>query len=127
VTPPARAAGSTVLLTDGELIATTVSNARTFLGRLRGFLGRRRVSGHEAVWLEGVRTVHSFGVFTTLDLAFVDRGGRILTTRRLRPCRLARGPLGTTATVEFAAGRLAAAGVGPGHRLERRLVPGGGS
>lgn len=127
MTRRARTAGPTVLLTGGHVLATSVRDARTFRARLRGFLGRRRVGSHEAVWLEGVRTVHSFGVFTTLDLAFVDAGGRVLAARRLRPCRLARGPRGTAATVEFAAGRLAAAGVGPGDRLEARPAAGGRS
>ena len=88
--------------------------------RMRGLLGRPQLGEAEALLLEPCSSVHSFGMAYALDLVYVDRGGSVCKmVHRLRPGRFSAS-LGAYATIEFAAGRLAATGIKMGDRLQWR-------
>jgi hypothetical protein len=97
-----------------------VWRARSAWERLRGLLGRRPLAGDEALLLERCASVHTFGMGYPIDLAFLDREGRVLRiVAAVKPRRVALRP-GARATLEMAAGAAAALGLRPGDRLEWR-------
>ena len=85
--------------------------------RMRGLLGRARLGEDEALLLEPCRSVHSFGMRYALDLVYVDRRGCVCKlVYGLLPGRFSAS-LEAYATVEFAAGVLAATGIKLGDIL----------
>jgi uncharacterized membrane protein (UPF0127 family) len=85
--------------------------------RARGLLGRKPLDTQEALLLEPCWLVHTFGMRYALDLAFVDRKGRI---RKLaygvRPGRIAGSP-GSRQTIECRAGVLEPLALKVGDRV----------
>jgi uncharacterized membrane protein (UPF0127 family) len=104
----------------GGCVVPRVWRASNAWERLRGLLGRRPLAPDEALLLERCNSVHTFGMGYPIDLAFLDRDGRVLrVVPRVRPLRIA-ARLGARATLEMAAGAAEALGVRPGARLEWR-------
>jgi hypothetical protein len=88
--------------------------------RLRGLLGRAPLGPDEALLIEPCSSVHTFGMRYPIDLAYLDRHGRVLrVVPRVRPRRLSARP-GARATLEMAAGAAEVLGLRPGERLEWR-------
>jgi uncharacterized membrane protein (UPF0127 family) len=106
------------LVVDGRVRAP-VEVAPGFRARQRGLLGRDGLTG--ALWLAPCRQVHTFGMRFAIDVAYVDRRGRVLAVHRMRPGRLARPHLRARAVVEAEAGAFAAWNLAPGSavRVER--------
>ncbi|MEZ5321863.1 MAG: DUF192 domain-containing protein [Microthrixaceae bacterium] len=73
------------LVRDGEVLAS-VEVATGAGARARGLLGRDGLDG--AMWLPGVKSVHSFGMRFDLDVAFVDADGLVFKTVLLRRNRI---------------------------------------
>lgn len=86
------------------VFSVRVLMAECLADRLRGLLGREPITDRYALWISPCCLVHTFGMRAAIDLAFVDRRGRIVRTcadvapGRVRGCAAARGVL------EFAAG-----------------------
>jgi uncharacterized membrane protein (UPF0127 family) len=73
------------IVRDGEVLATAeVADSRR--ARRRGVCGRDSLDG--ALVLRPCRHVHTFGVRFPLDVAFVDRFGRVLRVATLRRRRI---------------------------------------
>lgn len=107
----------------GRTALVGVDLAASPLARLRGWIGRRPATGEAALWLAGVRAIHTFGLRGPVDVVFVDAHGQVLEVRsRVVPRRLVVGPCGTRATVELPPGDAARLGIAPGDRL--RLAAG---
>ena len=88
--------------------------------RVRGLLGRPPLGAGEALVLEPCASVHTFGMRYALDLAFLDRDGRICKVAYgVAPGRLA-GSFAARATVELAAGMLEASGLKLGDAIDWR-------
>ncbi len=85
--------------------------------RMRGLLGRPPLQADEALWIEPCRLVHTFGMRYPLDLAFVDRSGRVCKIDRdVPPGRLA-GSVAARSTLELKAGALTDTGLRVGDRI----------
>ncbi len=79
--------------------------------RMRGLLGRPRLGNHEALLLEPCASVHCLGMRYALDLAYIDREGRICKlVHGLKPWRFSAS-LQAHATLELAEGGLVASGI----------------
>jgi uncharacterized membrane protein (UPF0127 family) len=52
--------------------------ADTYLSRLRGLLGRKRLGGNHGLLLKRCAAVHTIGMHYPLDLVFMDKTGRVL-------------------------------------------------
>jgi uncharacterized membrane protein (UPF0127 family) len=102
------------LLVDGTPVAP-VEVARTHAERSRGLLGRDGVDG--ALWIHRCRQVHTFRMRFAIDVAHVDRSGRVLAVRTMSPGRLGPLVLRSRAVVETEAGTLQAWGVRVGSTL----------
>ncbi|MFF4970770.1 DUF192 domain-containing protein [Streptomyces sp. NPDC001083] len=60
--------------------------AESARARRRGLLGRDGIEG--ALLLGPASAVHTLGMRFTIDVAYLDRGLRVLAVRRMRPGRL---------------------------------------
>jgi uncharacterized membrane protein (UPF0127 family) len=88
--------------------------------RTRGLLGRPPLKPDEGMLINDCRLVHTLGMAYDLDLAFIDRHGKVRKlVSGLRPARAA-GSLGACATLELAPGTLSRIGVREGDTLEWR-------
>ena len=105
------------LVRDGEVLAAveTPAGAR---GRMRGLLGREGIDG--VMVLAPCRNVHTFGMRFTIDVAFCDRDGMVLTMRTLRPRRVSPYVRRSAMALEARAGSFARWNLRPGDHLELR-------
>lgn len=106
--------GDEVLLVDGRpaapLLVLTDRAARR-----RGLLGSAGVQG--AVWFEPCSSVHCVGMAYAIDVALLDRRGRVIRVRTLRPGRMTAPSLRVRTVVEAAAGTMGSWGVRRGAVL----------
>src|SRR4029079_16891442 len=101
-----RAAGS------GVGLGTRIRLANPWWTRFRGLLGTATLAEGEGLLIEPCRGVHMFGMKYPIDVAFLDRAGRVVgICHRLAPG--ARSPFVRAArsALELPAGTLAAAGI----------------
>jgi uncharacterized membrane protein (UPF0127 family) len=103
----------------GEIVATRVERARTFVDRAVGLLTRARVRPDEGLWIEPCDAIHTIGMRAAIDVIFLDREQRVL---RLCPAipsfRLAVVCRGARSVVELGAGALELVDVLVGDRLD---------
>lgn len=98
--------GPRVLLCDGRAVSP-LAVAETSRDRRRGLLGTSSVDG--ALWITRCPSVHMMGMRYPIDVAVVDRDGRVLHLDTLRPfVGMTRFRLRASATIEAAAGSMAA-------------------
>ena len=103
------------LLCDDRVVAPAAL-ADTAGSRRKGLLGTDAVEG--ALWITKCPSVHMMGMRYPIDVAVVDRDGRVLKVATLKPWVGGTRPrLKATATIEAPAGALATWGVGVGSRL----------
>ncbi len=110
-----------VLVVDGIEVAP-VEVAATRRTRGRGLLGRSGIDG--VLWLPGVRSVHTVGMRFALDVAWLDRTGRVLRTASLRPGRLSAWIPRAAGVVEAEQGRFERWGLVVGARTDLVRSPG---
>ena len=64
--------------------------ADTWPKRARGWLGRRVIHAHEALWLKRCAFIHTFGMSCAIGVFFLDRNGCVLkVSPSVAPDRLA--------------------------------------
>lgn len=94
------------LFIDGRPAGVRVGLADRWHQRARGLLGVSRLDDPAGLWITPCNSVHMLGMRIPLDVAFVDRSGRILKlVPRLAPWRFA-ACFGAHAAVELRAGLL---------------------
>jgi uncharacterized membrane protein (UPF0127 family) len=91
------------ILCDGRAVASA-KVASTAAARRRGLLGQNRCEG--ALVLPGVRQVHTVGMRFAIDVAWVDRRGRVLRVGRLEPCQVSRVVWKAATVIEATAGSM---------------------
>lgn len=96
----------------------SIHRADTFAARLLGLLARPRLQRGEGLYLAPCASVHTVGMRYDIDVAFVDRTGRVMKlVPMLKPYRAA-GCWGAHAAIELAAGEAARLGIEEGSRLD---------
>ncbi|MDF3292082.1 MULTISPECIES: DUF192 domain-containing protein [Streptomyces] len=90
--------------------------AASYRARTRGLLGRDGIEG--ALLLTPASGVHTFRMGFPIDVAYLDRGLRVLAVRTMPPGRLGLPRPRSRHVLEAAAGALAGWGVRPGAVLE---------
>lgn len=83
--------------------------------RMRGLLGRDGVDG--ALLLTPASSVHTFRMRFAVDVAYLDRGLRVLAVRTMPPGRLGAPRPRARHVLEAGAGAMARWGLRPGTRL----------
>jgi uncharacterized membrane protein (UPF0127 family) len=110
-----RAAPVTGRLLVDERDVATVEVARTAGTRRRGLLGRTGLEG--GFWLEPCHQVHTIRMRFAIDVAYLDRRGRVMLVRTLPPGRIGPWRFRARTVLETEAGALETWGVGPGARV----------
>ena len=88
--------------------------------RLVGLLGRSGLDEGDGLWLEPCDSVHMLGMRFPIDVAFLDREGRVLrTAESLRPWRATWPVRGARCALELPAGTLRRTGTQAGDQLLR--------
>lgn len=107
--------GDRTLLRDGQPVAP-LAVADSTASRRKGLLGTDSVEG--ALWITRCPSVHMVGMRYPIDVAVVDRAGRVLRVATLRPwLGLTRFRLRASATIEASAGAMGEWGVHEGSVL----------
>jgi hypothetical protein len=102
---------------DGRPVVARCYRATTAWGRLIGLLGTPDLTADEALWLEPCRSVHTWGMRSGLDIAFLDSEGRVVAVHgNVRPGQMLRHR-GSRTVVETAPGALADIPIGAVLRL----------
>jgi uncharacterized protein len=90
--------------------------AETSAARGRGLLGTDGIEG--ALWITKCRSVHMIGMRYPIDVAVVDRAGKVLRVKTLRPWTGGTWWIrGASATIEAPAGAMQQWGISVGSRL----------
>ncbi|MEV7287195.1 DUF192 domain-containing protein [Streptomyces sp. NPDC093252] len=97
-------------------VSVPVEVARSYRARTRGLLGRDGVEG--ALLLTPAGSVHTFGMRFAIDVAYLDRGLRVLAVRTMAPGRLGLPRLRSRHVLEAEAGAMEGWGVRVGVRVE---------
>ncbi|AEW96246.1 MULTISPECIES: DUF192 domain-containing protein [Streptomycetaceae] len=93
--------------------------AASYRARTRGLLGQDGLAG--ALLLTPASGVHTFRMRFAIDVAYLDRGLRVLAVRTMRPGRLGRPRLRARHVLEAPAGAMAGWGLRPGAVV--RITP----
>ncbi|HWS16083.1 MAG TPA: DUF192 domain-containing protein, partial [Candidatus Methylomirabilis sp.] len=64
--------------TRGTVLGSSVRTASTFLSRLAGLLGADAIAEGEGLWIVPCRCVHTLGMRSPVDVAFLDAGGVVV-------------------------------------------------
>lgn len=110
-----------VLLPDGPegAKAIRVVAASAWVNRRSGLLNHLGLLPGTGLWLKGAKSVHTRGMQFAVDVVFIGRDGVVLRiASHVNPGQRSRGPAGTAATLELAAGEAAALLITIGARLE---------
>lgn len=99
------------------IASLNIRHAETFVARLFGLLARARLREDEALFLAPCSSVHTVGMRYSIDVAFVDRSGRVLKLiENLKPLRAA-WCFGAYGAVELMAGGARRHGIRNGSLL----------
>lgn len=106
---------------EGREVAARVEVAGSFLRRGLGLMLRGELPPGHGLMITPCNSIHMFFMRFPLDVAFLDRDGRVLRVLHgIRPWRVSSIVRGARSVLELPAGTLSAAGVEPGTVL--RLV-----
>jgi uncharacterized membrane protein (UPF0127 family) len=90
-------------LTRSQILGTAVPVATRLPARLLGLALMRRERAGPGLFIPNCRSVHTFGMFFSLDIAFLDAERHVIELRRdVAPGRIARCP-GADAVLEMPA------------------------
>jgi uncharacterized membrane protein (UPF0127 family) len=62
----------------GEIVATRVQPAASWVERAIGLLTRREVRPDEGLWIEPCSAIHTIGMRVPIDVIFLDKAKRII-------------------------------------------------
>ena len=108
---------------DGVVLARRVAVADSWWRRLLGLHGRPPLAEGEGLLLVPCRAVHMLGMRYPIDVAFLDREGRVVAVHAaLGPGQRTGWHRAAEVALEVPAGTLGRAAIRPGDRLEWREV-----
>ncbi|MBA0051324.1 DUF192 domain-containing protein [Streptomyces sp. AJS327] len=111
----------TVLGEDEEVAHTVpLEVAASYRARTRGLLGRDGIEG--ALLLTPAGSVHTFRMRFAIDVAYLDRAGRVLAVRTMRPGRLGLPRPRARRVLEAEAGAMGGWGLRAGGRVRLTAV-----
>ena len=101
----------------GTVVATHLLPAFDSKTRNVGLLGRQSLDPGTAMIIAPTNAVHTFFMRFPIDIAFVEKDGRILKIRKRLPAWRMAAAWGAYAVVEMAAGSFEVAATGTGDCL----------
>ncbi len=116
---PRRRERSIIHQPSGEVIASKVRLANTFLTRLRGLMFTSRLAPGAGLLLRPCQGIHTFWMFFPIDAIFLDRELRIVRlVENLRPFRLTSPHTAASSVLELESGTISRFRLNPGDQLE---------
>ncbi len=106
----------------GECLIRNVSKTQTSLERMRGLLGRPRLTDDEALLISPCSSIHTIGMSYPLDIAYLDNTGKVLKTVSTLDTMRFSSCWPAVATLEMAAGSLQRLSINLGEILEWRTA-----
>jgi uncharacterized membrane protein (UPF0127 family) len=114
-----------VVAADGRTVCDRCSIADSFVPRLRGLLGRRRLDRGEGLLISPSSSIHTCFMRFPIDAVFLDRGFRVVhVSPNVRPWKLA-GSRRARLVLELAAGESSRRGIRSGEELALVVAAGG--
>jgi uncharacterized membrane protein (UPF0127 family) len=105
-------------LDDGTLVAEHVVPATTPWTRFCGLMFRRELPEGHGICLRPCSSIHMFFMRFAIDVAFVDRDGKVVhVLNAIKPWRMSKMVFKSAAAIELPAGTLAARGVTKGSAI----------
>ena len=105
--------------TRGTLLASDAREARTFISRLVGLLGKSSLRPGEALVIDPCTSVHTAFMRFTIDVLYVNRDGDVIkVVPQLKPFRMSAAGSMRCYVIELPSGIAAATGTTPGDRLQ---------
>ncbi|MEU9173985.1 DUF192 domain-containing protein [Streptomyces sp. NPDC048420] len=108
--------GKLIVRGEREEFAVPLEIASSYRARTRGLLGRDSVDG--ALLLSPANSVHTFRMRFPIDVAYLDRGLRVIAVRTMKPGRLGWPRVRSRHVLEAGAGVMEGWGVRVGVRVE---------
>lgn len=105
------------LIRDGDVLASLELPA-TRRERARGLLGRSDIEG--AMLLAPARSIHTFGMKFSIDVAYCDAGMVVIAVSNMPPHRLGVPRLRARSVIEASSGAFERWGLTIGQKLEVR-------
>jgi uncharacterized membrane protein (UPF0127 family) len=102
---------------DGRVLASVEVPAR-WAAKFKGLIGLDTFEG--AFYIEGAKSVHTFGMRFELDVAFLDADMTVVRTTKLSPNRLVLPVLRSKGIIEAESGAFSQWGLQIGDQLEIR-------
>ena len=99
----------------GRLLWHRVERASGFFSRLKGLMGRRRLTPGEGLILSPCNQVHTFCMRWPIDVLYLTKDLRVLRVETLSPGRIGPRVKGARLVLEVEAG--SAGDIGAGDRL----------
>lgn len=109
--------------TRSSVIAEQCEQARSFLARGRGLMGRAGLAPDGGLLIDPCSSIHTFFMRFAIDVIFINRGGRVVGLRQaMPPGRPYAGAWRARATIELPAGAIAASNTQLGDLIEMSAV-----
>jgi uncharacterized membrane protein (UPF0127 family) len=104
--------------TRGTQLAERCEQARSFIARGRGLMGRPSLDPGAGLLIDPCSSIHSFFMRFPIDVVFIGRDGRVVGLRAaMPPGRPYAGAWRARAVIELPAGVIAATGTQVGDTL----------
>lgn len=105
-------------LTRDRVLGEGVAEAVSFLGRLRGLLGKDGLAQGEGLWISPCSSIHSFGMRFEFDAVFLGADRRVVGLyERFRRNRISRVFWSARGVLELPAGTIERTGTEVGDEI----------
>lgn len=106
-------------MTRNVVIGDPVREARDFLSRSRGLIGREGLAPGEGLWISPCGSIHSFGMRFDFDALFLDRDLKVTGRyERFRRNRISRVFWSARGVLELPAGTIERTGTEVGDEIQ---------
>jgi uncharacterized protein len=109
-----------------QILAEDLAEARSFLARAWGLLGRSNLPRGAGLLIRPCRSIHTFGMRFPIDALFLNRDQQVVgLVHALKPQRISPIFVSAYGVIELPAGTLKATGTLTGHRVTLAADTGG--
>ncbi len=96
-----------------------ITCAHTWFRRLKGLLATLSLPDNRGLWLKPCKSIHTLGMFYTIDVVFLDAHGRIVKLApRVFPMWFSLAPSKVKSVLELNAGNIGRLDLRVGDQLE---------
>ena len=93
-----------IIRRNNDILTTQAQEAKTWVDRLKGLLGKREMNENEALILTPCKGIHTFFMKFPIDAVFIDKKYSIVWLTSLAPNRLSSFYFNAKSVIEFPAG-----------------------